>query len=108
MDIPSTIMMAEITCYRTNHGTRNPRSGRGGLLQTDCEASQVVIQRNPCNQNQNHNQNQNRSRGISRTDKLKIATWNVRSMYEAGKIHNAIKEMKRLRIDILGVSEMRC
>lgn len=52
-------------------------------------------------------------RRISRSAKIvlskthKIATWNVRSMYEAGKIHNAIKEMDRLGIDILGISEMR-
>lgn len=36
---------------------------------------------------------------------LQIGTWNVRSLYEAGKLANTIKEMKRLNIDILGVSE---
>lgn len=34
-----------------------------------------------------------------------IATWNVRSLYEAGKVYNAIKEIRRLKIDILGISE---
>lgn len=38
---------------------------------------------------------------------FKIGTWNLRSLYEAGKTHNAILEMKRLDIQILGVSEMR-
>ena len=38
---------------------------------------------------------------------LKIGTWNIRSMFEAGKIHNTIKEMSRLRIDVMGISEMR-
>lgn len=28
-------------------------------------------------------------------------------MFEAGKIHNTIREMKRLNIDIMGISEMR-
>lgn len=28
-------------------------------------------------------------------------------MFEAGKIHNAIKEMKRMQIEVLGISEMR-
>lgn len=38
---------------------------------------------------------------------IKICTWNVNTMYQAGKIHNAIEEMDRLKIDILGISEMR-
>lgn len=32
---------------------------------------------------------------------------NVRTMYQAGKIHNAIKEMDRMNIAILGIGEMR-
>lgn len=47
-----------------------------------------------------------RVRRISRPA-LKICTWNVRSMFEAGKIHNTIKEMNRLRVDVMGISEMR-
>lgn len=39
--------------------------------------------------------------------KINIATWNVRSMYASGKLANTIKEMKRLNIEILGISEMR-
>lgn len=38
---------------------------------------------------------------------VRIATWNVRSMYEAGKLANAIQEMNRMNIDIMGVSEVR-
>lgn len=38
---------------------------------------------------------------------IRIATWNVNSMFEAGKIHNTMQEMDRLGICILGVSEMR-
>lgn len=37
----------------------------------------------------------------------RIGTWNVRSMFQAGKIHNTIKEMQRLSISVLGISEMR-
>lgn len=37
---------------------------------------------------------------------LRIATWNVKTLNAAGKTDNAIKEMKRLHIDILGISEM--
>lgn len=78
----------------TDHGDRIPRSGR----RSEHGASQVVIKRNP----------------RTETDALKIdvaqikiGTWNVRTMYQAGKTHNAIKEMKRLKIGIMGISEMR-
>jgi len=37
----------------------------------------------------------------------KIATWNVRTMYQAGKLANVHHEMKRLNIRVLGVSEVR-
>jgi exonuclease III len=37
--------------------------------------------------------------------KVNIGTWNVRSLFEAGKLANLIQEMKRLDIDILGVAE---
>lgn len=38
---------------------------------------------------------------------FKIATWNVRSLFEAGKLANACHEMRRLGIQILGLSEVR-
>lgn len=34
-----------------------------------------------------------------------IGTWNMRSLFEAGKLANLIQEMKKLDIDILGVAE---
>lgn len=37
----------------------------------------------------------------------RIGTWNVRTMAQAGKIQTAIKEMERLNLKVLGVSEMR-
>lgn len=36
-----------------------------------------------------------------------IGTWNVRSLYEPGNIHNAIQEMERLDLHILGISDTR-
>ncbi|KAL6419485.1 hypothetical protein ACFW04_011370 [Cataglyphis niger] len=36
---------------------------------------------------------------------LKIATRNVQSMYENGKAHNIVKEMSRLKVDIMEVSK---
>ncbi|KAF2903871.1 hypothetical protein ILUMI_02303 [Ignelater luminosus] len=38
---------------------------------------------------------------------LRIGTWSVRSMFEPEKIHNTIQQMKRIRVDVMGISEMR-
>ena len=38
---------------------------------------------------------------------LVIATWNVRTLYQAGKLDNATQEMKKMKIAILGIAEMR-
>ena len=37
----------------------------------------------------------------------KIATWNVRTLYQCGRTEQVIKEMDNYKIYILGVSEMR-
>ena len=42
----------------------------------------------------------------SRKAATKIATWNVRTMFQIGKIDNVIQEMKSMNLDILDVSEM--
>ena len=39
------------------------------------------------------------------SDCWKISTWNVRSLYQAEKLANVAKEMIRMNIDVLGVSE---
>ena len=39
--------------------------------------------------------------------KIKIATWNVRIMNARGKPENVKREMERLNVNILGISEMR-
>ena len=38
---------------------------------------------------------------------LVIATWNVRTLYQAAKLDNAIQEMKKTKIDLLGIAEIR-
>ena len=40
-----------------------------------------------------------------RKNKLRIATWNVRSLKQDGKLENIIQEMERMEIDIMGLSE---
>lgn len=39
--------------------------------------------------------------------KTRLATWNVRSLLKPGKLANVVKEMHRMKLDILGVSEVR-
>ncbi len=39
--------------------------------------------------------------------KMRIATWNIRTMYKTGKKENVENEMGRLNVNVLGLSEMR-
>lgn len=85
-----------------NHGIRiKPRFGRGSY--NSYKASQVVNMRNPCKKKK---LNDNQSIKVSKKP-IKLFTWKVRTMFQAGKINNAIAEMDRLEIDIMGISEMR-
>ena len=43
----------------------------------------------------------------TRNRPLKIRTWNVRTLYQAGKLGNAIYEMIKMKLDILGIAERR-
>ena len=38
---------------------------------------------------------------------IKIATWNVRTLLQKGKFGNIKKEKERLKINVLGISEVR-
>ena len=44
---------------------------------------------------------------VSHKDMLKIATWNVGTLYRTGKLVSVQQEMDRLQIDVLGLSEIR-
>ena len=37
----------------------------------------------------------------------RIATWNVRTMFQAGKLDNVIQEMDNMNFDVLGLCETR-
>ena len=45
------------------------------------------------------------SRSIQR--EMKIGTWNVRSLYRAGSLKAAARELARYRLDVVGVQEVR-
>ena len=38
---------------------------------------------------------------------IKIATWNVRSLYKVGKFDNVKREMDRMKLDIMGLCDVR-
>ena len=38
---------------------------------------------------------------------LRIGTWNVRTLYQAEKLNNALKEMDNMKLDLLGISECK-
>ena len=40
-------------------------------------------------------------------EKMKIVTWNVRTMYQSGKLENIVLETKRMGIDIMGLADVR-
>lgn len=42
-----------------------------------------------------------------RKNNIKMATWNVRTLTDLGKLENIKQEMKRMEINILGLCEMR-
>lgn len=39
--------------------------------------------------------------------KIRVGFWNVRTLYEVGKLHQAINEMETYKLDVLGMSEVR-
>lgn len=57
---------------------------------------QVVIQRNPC-----------RGNATCQSGTIKIGTWNVRTLLQAGKLENAKREMYKNKLDVLGMAEVR-
>ena len=44
---------------------------------------------------------------VCNRNKVKIATWNVRTLLQAGKAECVFREMSRLKIEVLGLSEVR-
>ena len=42
-----------------------------------------------------------------KSDILRIGAWNVRSLLGSGRLENLEREMDRLRLDLVGISEMR-
>lgn len=85
---------------KKDDGIRNPESGRG----RQSMASQVVNQRNPC---QNSKKQNIGNKIKSKTIPTKIGTWNVRTLLRPGRFEELKQQMKLNQLDILGVCETR-
>ena len=44
---------------------------------------------------------------VNPRNKTRIGNWNVRTMFETGRAGQVAREMKRYKLDILGISECR-
>ena len=44
---------------------------------------------------------------IKNHSNMRIATWNVNTLYQAGKLANVESEMRRLKVNVMGISEVR-
>ncbi|GFO22294.1 craniofacial development protein 2-like [Plakobranchus ocellatus] len=60
----------------------------------DCHAPQVIPDRQ-------------QATALKISESLKIDTWNVRTMLQKGKLDNIKREMDRLKINIMGISQVR-
>ena len=85
-------------CVNDVNDSTRPLTGRVAFGRGGDKASSVVIQRNPCKPNQPKE---------PKKTKMRIGTWNIRTMLRPGKLANVIREMRRAKLSILGLSEVR-
>ena len=92
--LPSYIMMTQQKNQNPNgvkgNAISSSRTSLGGRFSTQ----QGTFDRHPAT-------------ACNTREKLKIVTWNVRTMYQAGKLVNIVLETKRMGIDIMGLAEVR-
>ena len=43
----------------------------------------------------------------SRKNKIRVGSWNVRTLYQAGKLQQVLREMENYKVELLCVSEAR-
>ena len=94
LKLPSYIMITQQKDQNPNSVKGNAKSSSrtspGGRLSTQ----QATLDRHPAT-------------ACTTREKMKIATWNARTMYQAGKLENIVLETKRMGIDIMGLAEDR-
>ena len=48
-----------------------------------------------------------KTKTITKINKFRVGTWNVRTLNELGKLKTILREMESTKMNILGISEMR-
>lgn len=76
-------------------------SGSKTVPHSDFRVSKVLVSTRR-SYHEIENKNQNKNRRIQR-----ICVWNVNTLLQARKIENLKIEMRRIKLDILGISEIR-
>ena len=79
--------------------------GIDGYRGDNCDLNNNNDVNNP-NRNSNIRDNRNR-KSFNNRRVIKVGTWNVRTMSQDGKFEEVEKEMKRMKLNILGLSEVR-
>ena len=44
---------------------------------------------------------------LTKINKFRVGTWNVRTLSELRKLNNVLREMENMKMNLLGISEMR-
>ena len=108
---PRTIMEANIrnTSNGVNGSTATQRTPAPGRY---VHSRWVTINRHPATAGglTGHAQRVSggRNEATARIDSVRrVATWNVNTLYQTGKLENLKKEAQRLKLDVVGVSEAR-
>ena len=84
------------------HQTLHPRNSMNGVLSQNTSLGRV------CHDGQvAPDRHQATVRKPLKKKPMKIATWNVKTLYQKGKFENVKVEMKRMDINILGLVEIR-
>ena len=94
--LPSTPM-----CSKEKGHTRNSVKGGKSVkdvpsLGRDVDLWQVTLDRQSATASQRQ-----------KLKTLRISAWNVRTLYQKGKLNNVVHEIERIKIDILGIAEVR-
>lgn len=77
----------------------------GSSLGTDSHGQQAAQDRHPATAAAERKNQRKISK--KKADTVKIGTWNVRTLFQSGKLENVKLEMDRLQINILGLCEVR-
>ena len=82
-------------------------SGREASPGTETRVRQGNLDRNQATASESESKPKGNRRYGNNENCSRIGTWNVRTLYQAGKLQNVLKEMKRLKCNILGICETR-